>query len=101
MFGFEGSEFPTCEHAPSRPIVNNETKKNNRNVKKLLDFFLMRYGTYKKIKNENQEFRLSFQSEIESKLYENYIRNLSKISKEHYEIELHFIVNSCNRALSS
>jgi hypothetical protein len=40
IFGFEGSEFPTCEQELSRLVVNNETKKNIRNNTKLLDFFI-------------------------------------------------------------
>jgi hypothetical protein len=57
-------------------------------LKKLLDFFLMRHGSYKKVSAENQEFRFAFQFDIEGKIYENYMTNIGKLLRENDEADL-------------
>jgi hypothetical protein len=57
-------------------------------LKKLLDFFLMRNGSYKKVSAENQEFRFAFQFDIDGKIYENYMTNIGKLLRENDEADL-------------
>lgn len=55
---------------------------------KLLDFFLMKYGTYKKVDDENQEFRFAFQSDFDGILYENHMIKVSKLLRENDALDL-------------
>lgn len=57
-------------------------------LKKLLDFFLVKYGTYKKVDDENQEFRFAFQSDFDGILYENHMIKVSKLLRENDALDL-------------
>ena len=57
-------------------------------LKKLLDFFLIKYGTYKKVDDENQEFRFAFQSDFDGVLYENHMIKISKLLRENDALDL-------------
>lgn len=57
-------------------------------LKKLLDFFLMRHGSYKKVSAENQEFRFAFQFDIEGKIYESYMIKIGNLLRENDEADL-------------
>lgn len=57
-------------------------------LKKLLDFFLVKYGTYKKVDNENQEFRFAFQSDFDGILYESHMIKVSKLLRENEALDL-------------
>lgn len=57
-------------------------------LKKLLDFFLTKYGTYKKVDTKNQEFRFAFQSDIEGVLYENSMIKISRLLRENDALDL-------------
>ena len=57
-------------------------------LKKLLDFFLMRHGSYKKVSVENQEFKFAFQFEIEGKIYENYMIKIGNLLRENDEADI-------------
>lgn len=57
-------------------------------LKKLLDFFLIKYGAYKKVDDENQEFRFAFQSDFDGVLYENHMIKISKLLRENDALDL-------------
>ncbi len=57
-------------------------------LKKLLDFFLVKYGTYKKVDDENQEFRFAFQSDFDGILYENHMIKIGRLLRENDALDL-------------